>query len=349
VLLRHAGIVAASLLLSFSVRAADPQRPVRFDYEAEPTCPEPEAWVSSVLSRAPAARPAVADEPAWTLRARIVREGGRFAGRLQVVTPGSVSDTRRFRGSSCEQVALALAIAAALSVDPEHGGAAPNESSDVSAAPVEQPPAAPSPTASAPPPPAAPATVRNAENVVPARADDSVGPRAHWTLGFGASGLVTHAVIDSTMWGGELVALLRPEPGPPVVLRWSAGYAGSPTIDAPPGQARFYFPNLALEGCVLGLGATAWSIGLCGGARGAALVATGLGVNRPSSATRGWLSWMGGLRGEVGPAHGFRAEIGASLVVRQTRYTYTFDRPPVTITDPPLLGWELTLGVMLPR
>ena len=58
---------------------------------------------------------------------------------------------------------------------------------------------------------------------------------------------------------------------------------------------------------------------------------------------------MGGLRSELGASGGFRAELGAALVVRQTRYTYTFDRPPVTITDPPLLGWELTLGVMLPR
>jgi hypothetical protein len=339
VLLRHAGIVVATLFLASSARSADPQRPVRFDYEAESTCPDESTWVGSVFSRAPAARPAIADEPAWTLRARIAREGNRFAGRLQVVTPESVSDTRRFRGNSCEQVALALAIAAALSVDPEHGGAATTESVDAPP-PVEPSPPPPAPTPSA--------NIRPADHP-PLRSEDAARPQAHWTLELGASALVTHAVIDSILWGGELVGFLRPEPEPPLGLRLSAGFAASPTIDAPPGGARFYFPNVALEGCVLGVDRATWSVGACGGARGAALLASGLGVNRPSSATRGWLSWMGGLRSELGASGGFRAELGAALVVRQTRYTYTFDRPPVTITDPPLLGWELTLGVMLPR
>jgi hypothetical protein len=341
VLLRHAGIVVATLFLARVARSSDPQRPVRFDYEAEPSCPDESAWVASVLSRAPAARSANTDEPAWTLRARIAHEGNRFSGRLQVVTPESVSDTRRFRGNSCEQVALALAIAAALSVDPEHGGAATTDSADAPPLVEASPP---------PPPPAAPVITRPAEHpLARARSDDAVHPLMHWTLELGASALATHAVIDSILWGGELVGFVRPEPGPPLGVRLSAGFAASPTIDAPPGGARFYFPNLALEGCVIGVERATWSVGACGGARGAALVGSGLGVNRPSNATRGWLSWMGGLRSELGASGGFRLELGASLVIRQTRYTYTFERPPVTITDPPRLGWELTLGVMLPR
>jgi hypothetical protein len=340
VLLRHAGFAAATLLLTNAARASDPQRPVRFDYEAEAGCPDESAWITSTLSRAPVARLAAADEPAWTLRARIVREGSRFSGRLQVVTPESASDTRRFRGSSCEQVALALAIAAALSVDPEHGGAAPSESGDALSPPVEQPPA-----------PAAPTPISIAhtpERPAPPLSDDRKASRARWTIDFGASALATHAIVDSIMWGGELVTLLRPQPEP-WALRLSAGYAQSPTVDAPPGGARFYLPNVALEGCLLGLQGEAGSVGACVGARGAALLATGVGINRPSSATRAWLSWLAGLRAELGPQRGFRVEVGASLVVRQTRYTYTFDRPAVTITDSPLLGWELTLGVMLPR
>jgi len=338
VFLRHAGFAAATLFLTISAWSADPQRPVRFDYEAEPGCPDESAWVANTLSRAPAARVANRDEPAWTLRARIVREGSRFAGRLQVATPEAVSDTRRFRGSSCEQVALALAIAAALSVDPEHGGAPP--------AVVESaPPAEPPPPVVTP----APAIARPPERPANLHPHEDVNPATHWSLGLGGAFLLAHSVIDSPMWGGELVAHLRPEPGPPLALRLSAGYAESLTVEARPGGARFYLPEVSLEGCFFGVERGLLSLGACGGARGGVLLASGLGVDQPSSATRGWLAWIGGLRAEVGPPRGLRAEIVASLAIRQTRYTYIFDRPPVTITDPPLVGWELSFGVILPR
>ena len=312
---------------------------MRFDYEAEPGCPDKSTWIANTLSRAPAARTAAPDEHAWTLQARITREGNRFSGRLQVVTPEAISDTRRFRGNSCEQVALALSIAAALSVDPEHGGAA-SPPATVESPPHVEPAAPPVPPAPTPPrPPERPATPRPSEEVAQA---------THWSLGLGGALLVAHSVIDSTMLGGELVAHLRPEPGP-LSLRLSAGYAVSSVIDAAPGAARFYLPELAALGCAWAVERGPISLGACGGARGGLLMASGQDVDRPSSASRGWLAWIGGPQAEVGPPHGFRAEIGASLAIRQTRYTYIFDRPPVTITDPPLLGWELSFGVILPH
>jgi hypothetical protein len=160
---------------------------------------------------------------------------------------------------------------------------------------------------------------------------------------------MSRGIIDSSMWGGELVGHLSRDPGPPVALRFSAGYALSPTVDAPPGEARFSLPNAAIEGCFVGVDGRQLLVAACGGARGGLLLASGLGVDRPNDESRGWLSWLGGIRAELGPRLGWRAEVGTSLVVRQTRYTYTFDRPQVTITDPPWLGWEASLGVVLPR
>jgi hypothetical protein len=339
VFLRHAGFAAATLLLTHAARSADPQRPVRFDYEAEQGCPDESAWIANTLSRAPAARVATQDEAAWTLRARIVREGNRFAGRLQVVTPEAVSDTRRFRGNSCEQVALALSIAAALSVDPEHGGAA-SPTSVEPLPPVEPPPS--------PPPPSVPAPARPPERPANPPTHEESTPAARWSKRLGGAFFLAHSVIDSPMLGGEIVAHLRPEPVPPVALRFSAGYAQSLIVEALPGAARFYLPEIALEGCVMGGQRWLVSLGACGGARGGLLVASGQGVDQPSNATRGWLAWIGGLRAEVGAPLGLRAEIAASLAIRQTRYTYIFDRPPVTITEAPWLGWELTVGIMLP-
>jgi hypothetical protein len=162
------------------------------------------------------------------------------------------------------------------------------------------------------------------------------------------SALVAHSAIDAPMYGADVFALLNRQAGLPLALRISGGYVLSPNLDAPPGQARFSLPQGSLQGCLFGIERIMLSIGPCIGARGGVLLASGLGVDQPGSATRGWLTWIGGLRADVGPALGLRAELGAALAVRQTRYTYIFDRPPVTISDPPFLGWELSFGLLLP-
>jgi hypothetical protein len=171
---------------------------------------------------------------------------------------------------------------------------------------------------------------------------------AHWSVRFGMSARVAHSAIDAPMYGADVFALLRLRPGPPFALRFSGGYALSPTLDAPPGQARFSLPQGSMQGCLFGLERNMVSIGPCVGARGGVLLASGSGVDRPGSAARAWLAWIGGLRAEMGPALGWRAELAAGLAVSQTRYTYIFDRPPVTISDPPSWGWELSFGLLLP-
>jgi hypothetical protein len=95
------------------------REPIRAGLRAPPGCPASGEFVAQVLARTGRARAAQATEPARTFSLEIEERALGFAGKLRVMTPSREWVERRVEADSCEEVVEALALVAALILDPE--------------------------------------------------------------------------------------------------------------------------------------------------------------------------------------------------------------------------------------
>lgn len=107
----------------------------RLEYWAQGHCPDAAEFARQVQTRAPRLRPAVSDEPALGFYAELVEENGSAIGRLTARSPDGREVRREVRGPTCDDVSTALALIAAMAVDPTQPVAA-------AARPPARPPAA---------------------------------------------------------------------------------------------------------------------------------------------------------------------------------------------------------------
>ena len=118
---------------------------VSLDYSAPASCPDAQAFRQQVLGRTKRvsfAEPAATGPLAWSIKIAETSGGSRGTLRVSGEVPSKLE--RSVKAASCEQVVDALALVAALSVDP-----------DASLTPREKPrPPAPPPPAAPPPAPA---------------------------------------------------------------------------------------------------------------------------------------------------------------------------------------------------
>lgn len=105
-------------------------------YAAPSSCPTQGRFVTRL--RMHTQRVQLSNEPdALTLHVVIVRAGQGFTGTLEVAQPGRPPGTRSFEAADCPDVVWALALSAALSIDPEATLTVTSE--DEAAEPVRQP------------------------------------------------------------------------------------------------------------------------------------------------------------------------------------------------------------------
>jgi hypothetical protein len=101
-----------------SVRADDPV-PVQLEYEGPAVCPDAGAFTREVLTRAPRARVAAPAERARTLLARVKGGGAHgYDGVLVVRDTGGATTERAVHAPSCDELVTALAVIAAMVIDP---------------------------------------------------------------------------------------------------------------------------------------------------------------------------------------------------------------------------------------
>jgi len=116
------GVGWACWVALFSVtmpaRAAKPGQAFRLEYWAEGHCPDGAEFARQIQTRAPRLRLAEADEPALGFYAELVERAGAASGRLTARSPDGREVVREVRGPTCEDVATALALIAALAADP---------------------------------------------------------------------------------------------------------------------------------------------------------------------------------------------------------------------------------------
>ena len=112
---------AAGLAPSASAHAAEESLPVSLVYEAAPGCPSKGDFFEEMRARAPRVRAALASERAYGVRLRLAEKSGdasstgaTLAGQVALVDLEGHEATRRLEGSSCLDVARALALVAVL-------------------------------------------------------------------------------------------------------------------------------------------------------------------------------------------------------------------------------------------
>ncbi|MEI9936460.1 MAG: hypothetical protein WDO69_04475 [Pseudomonadota bacterium] len=153
----------ALLCLVGPARAAKPGQAFRLEYWAEGRCPDADEFARQIQTRAPRLRLAEADEPALGFYAELVEHAGTATGRLTARSPDGREVVREVRGPTCDDVATALALIAALAADPNQ--------------PVEEAP----PGAVAPPRPVRHRTEHEAAPELAPEPD----PTPRWTFGIG--------------------------------------------------------------------------------------------------------------------------------------------------------------------
>lgn len=110
-------ITLSSLLFSGRATAQD-SVPVVLNYSAPARCPSRARFVERL--RMHTQRLQLSDDPnALRLDVRIVRRSTGYNGELEVTRAGGVPGRRGFEDADCREVASALALSAALSIDPE--------------------------------------------------------------------------------------------------------------------------------------------------------------------------------------------------------------------------------------
>jgi hypothetical protein len=321
-------VCVVACLLGRPARAADLETPrFRLAYEAGPTCPDRKAFLEAIRART--ARPRLVEdetEPAIILRVVVTTEGERTSGRLELREPDGTEEIRHVESRTCSEVTKALALVAAVMLDPD-ASTAPEPVPVPEPIPAPPPPPPPPPPSAPPPPPP------------PER------PSLHWFagIGVGAAGGIGPALAPA---GDAFVEVERTYRGLASALR--LGVEGARTSSDLRGGTQTYewvAAALRLRPLKVDLSSHAflapWAGFQVGGHRG-----TTRDVRSPSSSTALWLApTVGGTIGwELGAHVTLELQGGAVFPLRRTRYWLA---PDSTIFEVPVVSAAGSLGVRI--
>jgi hypothetical protein len=329
------GSVLVALLATSGGRARatepDPSaEPVRVEYEAPEGCPVEGAFWAAVTARTPKVRRGEASAPARTFAIRLSTEGDGSTGHLVVRAVDGSTTEREVAGDTCEEVVSALALIAALAVDP-----------NATTKPLPLPPAPPPPRAPAPPPPhpaAAVATARPASEAAPLAAQSAAS----------VGGVVAVGAAPAPLFGASLgVAATRPREGwlAPTV-RLGIAVASTGTIGVSGGAASFGAVTGAVDGCPGGWSVGRWRLEPCLRLEAGVVQAQGEGVVQPRTDTHPWAAAGVVARAEWRFFAGFFADLAAGVTVPLVRTTFFFE-PDMTIYRTAPVGAVFSAGLGL--
>jgi hypothetical protein len=371
-----AGISAVAFLAV--VRSAIPGAvPVRVVWDAPSGCSDAESFFAAVASRAERIRRAEPGEEGARLEVKLTRLGPKVHGELRLGSDDS--ELRKVDGATCDEVAEALSLTAALALSASArvpGGAAggpglTGSSTPAQAAPAPPPSAAPAPPAAptvAPSPPAASAPVAPAPASVPAPFQ---GPAP--ALASPGAAPASRPAPSRRSFASWLALGLGPAAGQVVAPHLSVGGTAQLRV-APPSQdhlassaalAFLYLRNDLLgrggepvfrlaAATVTGCPGWGWrgsiaSVELCATGLGGWLLASDTGVTVSRSVSRSWWSAGAVLRARAEVGAGFVLQLDASASVPLVKRRFVTTTPEQTVgTSPavaPLLGLTLAHGL----
>jgi len=310
-------MVCGLLVSSLSARAtAQDVVAVRIEYHAPAGCPDGRAFVLQVSGRTARFRSSD-DSPRAFVVELTVTDGAR--GRLTTID-GDARATRELHGDTCEEVVSALALVAALAIDP-----------NASTLPVTPAPPLVVTPAAAPPPPPSPMPRRKA---LP----------WHLDLGFGveATGAVSPSdvlvglgpFVEGSVDLGAFAPALR--------LSLRAAPARASPVESG-GTAHFGWWLVTAEACVRwslvrdSSGRT-FAVAPCARAGVGMLRVDGSDVFSPRGEGRAWLDLGSLVRVRWAPLRIGFIELTGGAVFPLTRDRFHFDNPDTTVHRAALVG-----------
>lgn len=328
---------------------AAPPTPLRVAYAAPSACPTRAAFVAEILARTSLARLARGHEPAQSVTVSIERRRESWIGTLSLQAPGGETARRRVGAPSCTEVASALALVAALAIDPE---------ASTEPLPLAKPPAPAKPQPKPKPKPKSkskpkPRREPPAAVAAPPRPARRLGP-ARWRFGAGAAtGLVGAVAPGVAPELRGLVAVVRTPRG-----AWAPAFSISAAVaerTTPTEQTSTKFTWIAarLDACpVLWRALPDLDVRPCAGLDVGALRAESVGAAGLQSTgpqTRLWLSGDGffSVGWRVSSFLELRGAAGALVPVRRDTFILTEAAGRVvTVHQAPPVSGEGELGLM---
>ena len=217
----------AAVVLVARPSHAEPEEPIRVDYQAAAGCPDDALFLAQLRERTARWRIEHGAAPARRFEVVIRHEGNRVVGQLTVVGLSGTSARREIQGASCTEVRDALAVITALAIDPHA------VLSRLAPAPT-RPPAEASP---APPPPVAPEARR--------------APAPAWHLAAGSHAVGSGGLAPGLAPGLDAFVELGLSSRSPLAPSFRVsvrGYESAP-IETVAGSARFARLLGGLEAC----------------------------------------------------------------------------------------------------
>ncbi len=316
-------------LLGTPARAAEPEgTPFRLVYEAPPyVCPDRDAFLREILARTQ--RPRLApdgDEPAIAIRVAIdAKSETSSTGRLDVHEPDGTQETRSVTSRTCGEIAKALALVAALVLDPD------------ARTDAEPPPAPPPPPPPAPPvpPPSRPPPVDR-----PAPPPPAPAARSRWASSGGVEVGVLGGIGPALgpMAGGFFDVEHRTARGLASAARLSFDVARTSSDLSRGGTQTYEWLGGTVRACPVYLPLPQkFRVAPCAAFQIGAHRATTQDVRNPTSSLEGWLApaALGTVEWSISREIALELSGGALFPLRRTRY---FLAPDTTIFDVPAVA-----------
>jgi len=322
---RRSTAVSASAALAVLLGGSFVQaQPVTYDleYGADSSCPSQPTLVHWIAQRSRNAElsPGGAERH---LVVRIARSGLDWRGEIEL---GPNEAPRRVSGQTCDSVARALALIAAVSLDP--------------AIVLELAPPSPAPPA----PSGAPASPPLERPTLPAEP----ASRAEHAILFGTQGSATSGPAPTALYGVGAFAGIELERRVGPAFRLDVSRSSTFARDVGSGTVRFTLTSGRLEACPGALATGPVLLGGCVDAVAGALVAEGFArgtVEQPGSVSRLWLELGLSSRISVLVAERTRLELFGGVGLPLTRRAYVFENPREVVHEPPLLVGRLGVGL----
>jgi len=316
-----AGVALALCCKAHVARAEEPKRPrqaepFRLVWSSSADCGNAANFLAELQERTTRLRQADKGEHAITLIVETFRVAGGVRGELTMRRPDGDVTTREVPGLDCREVESAIALIAALMVDPLAG--APER------AVVHGPPTAVAPTSESDRSmPASPAWSWRAEQRLTART--AVAPRLTWGQAWGLM------LTREASWAHPSVALF--------------GHLAHATTSKPAGSAELEFAAAELVLCPVGLRPDAsWDLRACGAFQLGRLRGIGFQTADPATKAIVWSSASLELQGRyqlLGPLWlGWQGAVSAPF----SRENFYLDPSQVLHRVP---AWGLSFGVGL--
>jgi hypothetical protein len=266
---------------------AQTPRTVRIEYEAPAGCPDERAFEGQVRGRS--SRISVTAGGETVVRVRIAGRGKRASGEV-TLADASGRESKRSVDGTCTDVVAALALIAALALDPTASTEREAPAPAASTAPAPSPPAssAPPPAASASTKPPAPAVSAPAAASSEQAAVTAATPHT-WAWSIGAHAGVTGGVTPDVLFTVPVLldVSLRAKGlfAPALRLRFERSGSGGtgPTAD-------FSWTTGSLDLCPIAFSPGPLRFWPCVRAEAGALEAAGVGVSPTRTSVRPWVT-----------------------------------------------------------